>query len=156
MATPKENPVQSTALYSDRLSSPQSDADTKKYTVAIAVLVILGVMGVSTATFLAHRGREHAKALRASVAGLGFAELLRQQQACELDAATGRGSSSPSTRLDPAYCGEVAHAVAAQPLQLVDVPPPGSDAAVPKSAPDRRADYEHDPREIGEPASVAH
>jgi hypothetical protein len=108
-----------------------------KRSLAFAVLVVLGLIAVGAATVAAHRGREHAQSLRASVAKLPLPALLRSEHACERDPA-----------LDPAYCQAVTHAIASQPLQLVEVPP---NVVSPFAEPRPVTTYEHDHRSIAWP-----
>jgi hypothetical protein len=104
-----------------------------KQRVTLTIVVALGLIAVGAAIFTAHRDREKTRAMRASVAKLGLPELLRRQHACERDFGLNR-----------AYCLEVTHTIAAQPLQMVEIPPD----TTPPPEPVEPAAYEHDPRSI--------
>jgi hypothetical protein len=121
--------------------------DRVAVTIVLAVLCVLAVLALT-----AHRGRENARAMRSAVAKLGLPELLRQLHRCEIEAQVSRGSGSRGGVSDPAYCQEVTHAVASQPLQLVDVSP---DITTPKPLePDDPAAKEQDRRAIRWPGKT--
>ena len=109
-------------------------------------LVVLGLIAIAVGTFTAHRSRENTRAMRAAVAKLKFAELLQRQRACELDGATTALFTAAPLDRGPAYCEAVTHAIASQPLQLVDVPPDVAKFPLPK--PEDPEAQEHDRRAI--------
>ncbi len=87
--------------------------------------------------------------MRNAVAKLGFAELLERQKTCELEFAKAPRPTSKGANLGPVYCQEVTRIIAAQPLQLVDNPPPAHVRVVPSG-------WEHDRRAIESTGDAPH
>ncbi|HEY2781157.1 MAG TPA: hypothetical protein VGI90_10285 [Steroidobacteraceae bacterium] len=88
-----------------------------KYTVAIVVLVILGVIAAEMAFRVTHRVDEKPVTLRSTLSGETIQQLVRRSSECH------EPQPGEPVGRDADYCAEVFRAIEARPLQIQQIRP---------------------------------
>jgi hypothetical protein len=90
-----------------------------KYKLVVVAVVILAVIVVGDGYLRTRRADQKASGLKSAVSAMSIQQLARASEEC--DSAQSPGAPA---KYDAGYCEEVFRAIEAQPLQLVQPPPP--------------------------------